>query len=124
VRNHFKHWVELVDVQADIVDVLAAVEDFLLAQATYDRGEALAQGAHPIEPAVSGVGGQRQAMTTITMRYAKGVFLVTGKDIEARTFESRRVAKDWCADHYPGSPITEIGRSAAKPTKRADHDAA
>jgi hypothetical protein len=63
-------------------------------------------------------------MTTITMRYAKGVFLVTGKDIEARTFESRREAKDWCADHYPGSPITEIGRSAAKPTKRADHDAA
>jgi len=36
VRNHFKHSVELVDVQADIVDVLAAVEDFLLAQATYD----------------------------------------------------------------------------------------
>jgi len=36
VRNHFKHSVELVDVQADIVDVLAAVADFLLAQATYD----------------------------------------------------------------------------------------
>jgi hypothetical protein len=36
VRNHFKHSVELVDVQGDIVDVLAAVEDLLLAQATYE----------------------------------------------------------------------------------------
>jgi len=35
VRNHFKHSVELVDGEGDIVDVLAAVEDFLLAQATY-----------------------------------------------------------------------------------------
>jgi hypothetical protein len=34
-RNHFKHSVELVDGEGDIVDVLAAVEDFLLAQATY-----------------------------------------------------------------------------------------
>ena len=35
MRNHFKHSVELVDREGDIVDVLAAVEDFLLAQATY-----------------------------------------------------------------------------------------
>ena len=35
MRNHFKHSVELVDRKGDIVDVLAAVEDFLLAQATY-----------------------------------------------------------------------------------------
>ena len=35
-RNHFKHSVELVDGEGDIVDVLAAVEDFLLAQATYE----------------------------------------------------------------------------------------
>ena len=35
VRNHFKYSVELVDGEGDIVDVLAAVEDFLLAQATY-----------------------------------------------------------------------------------------
>ena len=40
-------------------------------------------------------------MTTITMRYTKGVFLVTGKDIMARTFASRREAKDWCAGHSP-----------------------
>ena len=33
VRNHFKHSIELVDREGDIVDVLAAVEDFLPAQA-------------------------------------------------------------------------------------------
>ncbi len=38
--------------------------------------------------------------------------LVTGKDIEARKLGSRREAKDWCADHYAGSPIKEIGREA------------
>ena len=54
-------------------------------------------------------------MTTITMRHTKGAFLVTGKDIEARTFGSRREAKNWCAGHYPGSPIIEIGPGAAKP---------
>jgi hypothetical protein len=54
-------------------------------------------------------------MTTLTMRYTKGEFLVTGKDIEARTFGSRREAKDWCAGHYPGSPINEI--SGAAPAK-------
>jgi hypothetical protein len=35
------------------------------------------------------------ALTT-TIRYTKGAFLVTGEDIEARTFASRREAKDWC----------------------------
>ena len=35
MRNHFKHSVELVDGEGNIVDVLAAVED-LLAQATYE----------------------------------------------------------------------------------------
>jgi hypothetical protein len=52
-------------------------------------------------------------MTTITMRYTKGAFLVTGKDIEARTFGASRGAKDWCEVHHPGSPIREIGRDAA-----------
>ena len=36
MRTHFKHSIELVDHEGDIVDVLAAVEDFLLAQATYE----------------------------------------------------------------------------------------
>jgi hypothetical protein len=46
-------------------------------------------------------------MTTITMRYIKSESLVTGKDVEARKFASRREAKDWRADHYPGSPIKD-----------------
>jgi hypothetical protein len=36
VRNHFKHSVELVGGDGEIADHLAGVEDFLLAQATYD----------------------------------------------------------------------------------------
>ena len=39
VRNHFKHSVELVDGEGDIVDILAAVEDFLLAHATYQAAK-------------------------------------------------------------------------------------
>jgi hypothetical protein len=35
VRTHFKHSIELVDREGETADVLAAVEDFLLAQATY-----------------------------------------------------------------------------------------
>ena len=35
MRSYFKHSVELVDGEGDIVDILAAVED-LLAQATYE----------------------------------------------------------------------------------------
>ena len=29
-------------------------------------------------------------------------------------FKSRPEARDWCKAHYPGSPITEIGRDASK----------
>jgi len=58
-------------------------------------------------------------MTTITMRYIGEAFLITGKDIEARKFESRREAKDWCASHYPGSPIHEIGADSSKRISRA-----
>jgi hypothetical protein len=43
-------------------------------------------------------------VTTLTMRYIKGDFVVTGPDIERTKFKSRREAKDWCAQHYPGSP--------------------
>ena len=58
-------------------------------------------------------------MTTITMRYIGEAFLITGQDIEARKFESRREAKDWCASHYPGSPIHEIGADSSKRKSRA-----
>ena len=44
-------------------------------------------------------------MTTITMRYTKGAFLVTGKDIMARTFASRREAQGLVRRSFPGAPI-------------------
>jgi hypothetical protein len=48
-------------------------------------------------------------MTTLTLHCIKGDFVVTGPDIEPAKFKSRREAKDWCAEHHPGSPITKIG---------------
>ena len=48
-------------------------------------------------------------MTTLTLRYIKGDFVVTGPDIEPVQFKTRREAKDGCVAHYPGSPIKEIG---------------
>jgi hypothetical protein len=62
-------------------------------------------------------------MTTLTMRYIKGDFVVTGPDIERVKFVMRRAAKNWCAEHHPGSPIKEIGpdrvtRSLKCPTRK------
>ena len=34
-------------------------------------------------------------------------------------FKSRREAKDWCVQRYPGSPIKEIGADATKRLTRA-----
>jgi|tagenome__1003787_1003787.scaffolds.fasta_scaffold19795030_2 hypothetical protein len=48
------------------------------------------------------------------LRYIKGDFVVSGPDIVPTRFKSRGEAKNWCRTHYPGSPITEIGRDAAK----------
>jgi hypothetical protein len=48
------------------------------------------------------------------MRCINGHFVVTGPDIEPAEFKSRREARDWCLTHYPGSPIAEIGRDAAR----------
>ena len=48
-------------------------------------------------------------MTTLTLRYIKGDFVVTGSDIEPLRFKTRREAKDWCRTHYPGSLIKEVG---------------
>jgi hypothetical protein len=40
-------------------------------------------------------------MTTFTMRYIRGGFVVTGPEIEPVKFKTRRDAKYWCAEHYP-----------------------
>ena len=55
-------------------------------------------------------------MATFTMRLVRGDFVVTGPDIEAEKFKTRREAKDWCKVHYPGSPIREIVRRKRRRT--------
>jgi hypothetical protein len=58
-------------------------------------------------------------MTTLTLRYQRGHYVVTGPDIEPVKFKSRREARDWCAQNHSGSPIREIGADAAKRTSGA-----
>lgn len=55
-------------------------------------------------------------MTTFTMRRVGGEFVVTSPDIEPMKFKTRREARDWCAEHYPGSPIREIVPVRKRPT--------
>jgi hypothetical protein len=40
-------------------------------------------------------------------------FVVIGPAISLMRFKSRAEARDWCKTHYPGSPITKIGRDAS-----------
>jgi hypothetical protein len=47
-------------------------------------------------------------MTTFTMRYVKGHFVVTRPDVPPMQFKSRAEARDWCQ-----APVTEIGRDAS-----------
>jgi hypothetical protein len=51
-------------------------------------------------------------MTTFTLRYTRGHFIVTGPDIPPMQFKSRADARDWCKANYPGSPIYEVGEGA------------
>ena len=58
-------------------------------------------------------------MSTITLRRIKDDFIVACPDIAPAKFKSRREAKDWCASHYPGPPIHEIGADSSKRISRA-----
>ena len=46
-------------------------------------------------------------MTTLTLRYRKGYFVVSGPDTQPTRFRSRREAKDWCHTRHPW--VHEIG---------------
>ena len=50
----------------------------------------------------------------MTMRYMRGHFIVTGPDIEPVMFKSHPEAREWCAEHHPGSPIREVGANSSK----------
>jgi hypothetical protein len=43
-------------------------------------------------------------MTTLTLRYRKGYFVVSGPDTQPTRFRSRREAKDWCYTASLGRP--------------------
>ena len=47
------------------------------------------------------------------MRRIRDHFVVTGPDIEPVTFKTRAEARDWCLEHYVGSPIREVGKKGA-----------
>ena len=53
-------------------------------------------------------------MTVLTMRREHGEFVVTGPDIEPVKFRTRREARNWCAEHYKGSPIKEVRGNSSK----------
>jgi hypothetical protein len=54
------------------------------------------------------------------MRRIRDHFVVTGPDIEPVTFKTRAEARDWCLEHYQGSPIREVGKEAAPAKGKKD----
>ena len=59
-------------------------------------------------------------MTTLTLRYQRGHFTISGPDFEMRKFKSRREAKDWCAQH-PTQP-SESRRDPCHPCTKNPSD--
>ena len=53
-------------------------------------------------------------MTTLTMRFIKYHFVVTGPDIEPMRFKPRPEARNWCKTHYPASRIADARAKAPK----------
>jgi hypothetical protein len=56
-------------------------------------------------------------VTVLTLRRVRYQFIVTGPDIEPMTFKTRHEAREWCREHFRGSPIREEGPGGT--TKRA-----
>ena len=48
-------------------------------------------------------------MAVLTLRRVRYHYVVTGPEIEPRTFETRAQARDWCYAKFRGSPIREEG---------------
>jgi hypothetical protein len=53
-------------------------------------------------------------MTTLTLRYIKGDFVVTGPDIQPAKFKSHREAKDWCPDNRNRGGFVEPSSSKSE----------
>jgi hypothetical protein len=61
-------------------------------------------------------------MTTFTMRYVKGHFVVTGPDVPPMQFKSRAEARDWCKTHHPGSPIKDSSPRRSRAASKSNDD--
>ena len=48
-------------------------------------------------------------MATLTLRRFKKYFVIVAPDNKIVKFKTRREAKDWCLQHYRGSPVSEVG---------------
>jgi hypothetical protein len=53
-------------------------------------------------------------MTTLTLRFINGHFVVIGADVEPMKFRTRRESMDWCRWHHPHVPIIEVGRDKSR----------
>jgi hypothetical protein len=57
-------------------------------------------------------------MASFTLLKVRGHFVVTGQTIAPMKFETRREAKDWVHDHFPGSLVKDIVRKPTTPKLR------
>jgi len=62
----------------------------------------------------AGNAGARVPPTVLTIRSRRGHFVVTAFDLDPVKFKTRRQARDWCAENYPGAPIYEAGAEAIR----------
>ena len=49
-------------------------------------------------------------MASFILLFTRGHFVLTGLTIEPMKFETRREAKEWVHEHFPGSLVTEVTR--------------
>jgi hypothetical protein len=58
-------------------------------------------------------------MTTFTMRYLRGHFIVTGPTLSLSNSSRAEKLRIGVAEHHPGSPIKEMGADAERRAPRA-----
>jgi hypothetical protein len=58
------------------------------------------------------------AVTVLSMRHVRDHFIVTKPDIEPVKFKTRHEAREWCRQHFHGSPIREEGPGGKRRARR------
>jgi hypothetical protein len=53
-------------------------------------------------------------MATLTLRRFKKYFVIVAPDNKIVKFKTRREAKDWCLQHYRGSPVSEVADGSSQ----------